>query len=327
MTYTRRIYDKAKNILQQRREDAEYRAKQRHDTVAESHPEILVLEKEMADAGLAAIKAIGMGANAKSYIESLAEKNLSAQAKRAEILRSMGLPEDYLTVSYTCKICEDKGFVDGKMCECHRSLLRQLSYAELCLKAPLEKSTFENFELKYYPVETDPKFKISPKAKMGEIYEYCRNYADDFSSKSESIFMYGATGLGKTHLSLAIAGEVIKKGYGVIYGSAQNLLSKLENERFGRATADDVAAEDAVLECDLLIIDDLGAEFTTSFTVAAVYNIINTRILEGKPTIISTNLSLKELEDKYTQRITSRIIGNYTSLFFCGKDIRQQKIK
>lgn len=326
MVYSRKIYDRAKSVLQQRRDDAEYSAKQRHDTVADAHPEILALEKEMADAGLAAIKAIGMGANAKSYIESLAEKNLTAQAKRAEILKSMGLPENYLTVSYSCKACEDKGFVDGKMCECHRNLLRQLSYAELCLKAPLEKSTFENFSLKYYPVEADPKFKISPKAKMGEIYEYCKNYADDFSSKSGSIFMYGATGLGKTHLSLAIAGKAIRKGYGVIYGSAQNLLTKLENERFGRATADDVAAEEAILECDLLIIDDLGAEFTTSFTVAAVYNIINTRILEGKPTIISSNLTLKELEDKYTQRITSRIIGNYKPLVFCGKDIRQQKL-
>ena len=136
--------------------------------------------------------------------------------------------------------------------------------------------------------------------------------------------MQGETGLGKTHLSLAIAGEVISKGYNVLYNSAQNIFNELQRERFGKSDTNG-AFEAMVLECDLLIIDDLGAEFSTQFTNAALYNIINTRINTGLPTIISTNLTFKNIEDVYTRRISSRLIGEYTSLFFLGKDIRQIK--
>ncbi len=326
MTYNKRIYDKARSVLEKRREDAEYLAKKRHDDVCSQHPEILAIEEEMRKQGLSIVKAIGMGADAKSYIEKLAAENLTAQAKKAAILKSMGLPDDYLKISYNCPVCEDKGFTDGKICDCHKQLLEQLAFKELSSKAPLSKCTFETFNLKYYSDSIDRKFGIAPRVKMGEIFEYCKDYADNFSKSSESLFMHGSTGLGKTHLSLAVAGVVINKGFGVIYGSAQNLLTKLENEKFGKTVVSDVPAEEAMLECDLLIIDDLGAEFSTPFTVSAVYNIVNTRISEGKPTIISTNLTPKELEDKYSQRITSRIIGTYTSLMFCGKDIRQQKL-
>ena len=136
----------------------------------------------------------------------------------------------------------------------------------------------------------------------------------------------GETGLGKTHLSLAIAGEVLKKGFGVVYGSVQNLFSNIEKEHFGRATDADGTTEKMLLECDLLILDDLGAEFTTSFTVATFNNIVNTRMLTSKPTIISTNLSLTEMQKRYSERIASRIIGEYNILTFAGKDIRQQKL-
>ena len=135
--------------------------------------------------------------------------------------------------------------------------------------------------------------------------------------------MHGATGLGKTHLSLAIANEVTKKGFQVVYDTAQNIFSSLEKEKFSYNNSYD--RENEILGCDLLIIDDLGSEFITNFTTAALYNIINTRINRSKPVIISTNLTETELEDKYTQRVTSRIIGNYVSLLFLGKDIRQLK--
>ena len=161
---------------------------------------------------------------------------------------------------------------------------------------------------------------------MKEILDFCRDYAADFATDSPSLLLYGATGLGKTHLSLAIASEAVKKGYGVIYGSAQNLMSRLEKEHFSSGRNSEYeGSEQALLECDLLIIDDLGAEFSTQFTVAELYNIINTRIMSRLPVIISTNLTPDGLEQKYTQRITSRIIGNYITLYLCGKDIRQIK--
>ena len=160
---------------------------------------------------------------------------------------------------------------------------------------------------------------------MGEIAQFCKDYALDFSLESPSLFMHGATGLGKTHLSLAIANEAIARGYGVVYGSAPNMFSQLEREHFGRQYNNERTYEQELLETDLLIIDDLGVEFSTPFTVSCVYNIINSRILSRKPTIIRTNLTPRELEDKYTQRITSRIIGGFVSLRFIGRDIRQIK--
>jgi len=159
---------------------------------------------------------------------------------------------------------------------------------------------------------------------MSQIYNYCKNWAEDFSKDSPSILMYGNTGLGKTHLSLAIANVVVEKGYNVIYSSAGNLFSKLEKEKFGKINFDE-SPEEQVLTVDLLILDDLGSEFSTQFTIATVYNIINTRILSGLPTIINTNLLYDEIGDKYNPRVYSRLIGDYQMLEFIGADIRQLK--
>ena len=157
---------------------------------------------------------------------------------------------------------------------------------------------------------------------MSKVYEYCKAYAEDFTTKSKNLLMMGATGLGKTHLSLAIANRVIEKGYDVYYDSIQNIMDKLEKEHFGRLPREE-SIKDDILSCDLLIIDDLGVEFTTQFTVAELHSIINTRILRCLPTIISTNLELTDIEKQYSQRIASRIIGTSMPLRFCGNDIRQ----
>jgi len=135
--------------------------------------------------------------------------------------------------------------------------------------------------------------------------------------------MPGATGLGKTHLSLAIARQVIDRGYGVVYGSAQNFMLQIERERFGRTETSE--SERQLQECDLLILDDLGVEFLTQFVSAAIYNLINTRLMAEHPTIISTNLSISELEGRYSERVMSRIIANYRILPFVGRDVRQLK--
>lgn len=324
MAYSKKIYDEAERELTRRRRQAEDEQERRHAEIAEKMPDLLKIEAEMAQAGLSIVKALGRP-DAKEFLQGLAQQSKKAQTERKALLAQGGYPEDYLETPYTCKVCEDTGFVDGKRCECYKKLLRQLSFAELQKTSPLSLSKFETFDLSYYPVEIDPQTHISPRKRMGEIFEFCVNYAEDFSLSSPSLFMYGATGLGKTHLSLSIAREAIEKGYGVIYGSAQNLLNRLEREHFSRIGEEKGTTEQMLLDCDLLILDDLGAEFSTAFTVASIYNIVNTRINTGLPTIISTNLTPQELEAKYTQRITSRIIGNYCSLLFCGKDIRQIK--
>lgn len=324
MAYSREIYEEAKRELSRRRVYAEDERERRHEEVVIKLPELLKIENEMAQAGLSIAKALGRP-DAKRFIADLAEKSKRAQSARKSLLLGAGYPEDYLETPYKCKRCEDTGFVEGKRCECHKRLLRQLAFAELQKSSPLSLSKFEGFRLDYYPDEIDSKIHLNPRKKMSEIYEFCVNYADGFNTRSPSLLMFGATGLGKTHLSLSIAREAINKGYAVIYGSTQNLLSKLEREHFSRAGEEKGVTEQMLLDCDLLILDDLGAEFSTSFTVSSIYNIINTRLNTGLPVIISTNLSMQELEDKYTQRITSRIGGNYIILPFCGKDVRQIK--
>ena len=321
MAYSKETYKKAEQELAQRRSRALAERENHHRIAVETVPEILEAEEKMSRAGLATIKAVGMGAaDAKEYIQKLSEINLEAQAQRRLLLKSNGFPEDWLDVHYTCKKCEDKGFVSGIMCGCFKELLKSIEYEKLCSKLPVGNGRFDNFKLDYSPDGAG----TSPKKRMESVLNYCKAYAADFSRRSPSLLLYGKTGLGKTHLSLAIAGKAVEEGYGVIYSSAQNLFNKLEKDKFGKADAN---TEEAILDCDLLIIDDLGAEFTTQFTVSALYNIVNSRELEGKPTIISTNLMPEQLTKAYGERISSRILSNYVMLYFDGSDIRQIKTR
>ncbi|MBQ7549745.1 MAG: ATP-binding protein [Clostridia bacterium] len=321
MAYSADTYKKAERELKNRREKALLDREKRHAEAVKKIPEILELEAEMSSAGLAAVKAVGMGADAKEYIDRLAKINLEAGEKRTALLKENGFPEDWLKVRYSCPVCEDTGAVNGYYCECYKDLLRAIEYEKLCSKLPVDNCRFDNFRLDYYPDSAG----ISPKKRMESIYNYCKSYAADISKSSGSLLMYGATGLGKTHLSLAIAGKAVERGMGVIYTSAQNLFNRLEREKFGRGA--DENTEQTIIECDLLIIDDLGAEFCTPFTVSALYNIINSRELEGRPTIISTNLDPAAVNKAYGERIASRLMSNYQLLKFDGSDIRQIKTK
>ena len=320
MAYNEKLFALATEKISQRRIRAEADAADRHISVTMKCPEIRELEDKMRRSAYGLVKVIGMGDKTMEYIENLRNENLDAQARIKSLLVEMGYSENYLEPEYYCSLCNDTGFKDGKLCKCHLELLRQLSYEQLCKSSPLKISTFEDFSLEYYK-DSRENYSL-----MSRNYEFCLNYANSFDLSSYSILMMGETGLGKTHLSLAIAGEVLKKGFGVVYGSVQNLFSNIEKEHFGRATDADGTTEKMLLECDLLILDDLGAEFTTSFTVATFNNIVNTRMLTSKPTIISTNLSLTEMQKRYSERIASRIIGEYNILTFAGKDIRQQKL-
>ena len=175
--------------------------------------------------------------------------------------------------------------------------------------------------LSYYSSVSDG---TAPSAfeQMKKIYQYCKRYAENFSSHSANLLMSGRTGLGKTHLSLAIAKAAIQKGFGVIYGSAPDLLAQIEKERFSRGDSANQTL-DLMLDCDLLILDDLGAEFATNFTAATIYQIMNSRLNKGLPTIISTNLSFSALQERYGDQIASRISGGFVPLLCVGKDIRQ----
>ena len=322
MSYKRSVYVKAKEILAQRKATAEKEAEMRQSAAVAICPELAQVEREMASHGADVVKAVGMGANLDEYIKNLATANLRAQAKRKELLKNAGFPEDYLDVKYTCEICKDTGYNKEFYCQCYRKLIRDVARQELGANSPLKKCTFDSFRLDRYPDVIDSVIGINQREHMKNNFEYCKDYAKNFTTDSPGLFMYGKTGLGKTHLSLAIANEVIDKGYDVYYGSIQSIMDKLESEHFGRLPREDSIKED-ILSCDLLIIDDLGTEFSTQYTDAELYNIINSRTLASLPTIISTNLEINDISERYTQRIASRIIGSSMAVYFCGKDIRQ----
>lgn len=322
MAYKEIVYQRTKAELERRRKKAESENDARRLKAISLCPEIAAVEAEIASYGLDAVKALGMGGDAEKYINNLKIRSLAAQDKKRQLLKSAGLPEDYLEIKYTCPLCKDTGSHNGFYCDCQKDEVVNQAKAILGETAPLKNSTFEKFSLSYYPDVTDPNLGVSQREHMATVLNFRRDYAHNFTKKAQWLIMYGGTGLGKTHLSLAIANVVIERGYDVYYGSIQSIMEKLEKEHFGRKTTDE-SEKDAVTSADLLIIDDLGVEFVTQFTVASLHDILNTRMLKGLPTIISTNLEMDEIYEKYTQRIASRLFGSSLPLAFCGKDIRQ----
>lgn len=324
MGYSKDIYDLAMASLSERRSAALREAQYRREIISRQLPRAIAIEKEISKAGFQTARIIVTGGvDVKEQVEKLAAHNLALQKEFAELLASAGYPADYMEPHYVCEKCKDEGFIDGIMCSCLRERMEQEACQKLNRLSAMELCSFSNFKLDYYSTEEDAMGGI-PRRRMEAILRFCEDYAKHFGSFSPNILMTGATGLGKTHLSLSIAREVTAKGYGVVYGSAQNFMTQLEKEKFGRAEEEEDSTKQ-LLECDLLILDDLGTEFITPFVSSAIYNILNTRLMTDKSTIISTNLSISEMESKYTERIVSRIIGGYRVLKFMGKDIRQIK--
>ena len=312
--------EEAFKIVFRRKCKAEEEAQLRHDRVAAEHPELIQLEQQMAQTAMAGVRAAVAGRPADE-VKRCRDQNLALQEQRGQLLQSLGLPVHCFEPQYHCARCQDTGRADGKVCSCVRQLEREMLHAKLNQGTPLEQSAFQNFSLEYYE-DTPDETGLIPRKRMGEILTYCERYAAAFDRHAKSLLLAGATGLGKTHLSLAIAGAVTQKGYSALYGSAQNFLAALEREHFGKSDAD---TQKELLACDLLVLDDLGAEFTTPFVTAAIYNLINTRLLHDVPTIISTNLTLAELEKRYGERVVSRLIGCYDIKKFVGGDVRVKK--
>lgn len=332
MAYSKAIHDKARAEIQNRKNAAESKAASRKIDLAKKYPEFHDLEVELAKTGFETVAAFSLPADlAGKKLVEIQNLNKQLRDKRKSLLRKAGLPENYLQVEYTCPKCEDTGIYEeydasegisygSKHCECYKSLLQKFASEEMLRTTPMELCSFADFDLNYYSKSV--RGMESPYSEMQSVYNNCLNYAEGFDLDSVSLYFYGRTGLGKTHLSLAIANEVIKKGYNVLYGSVITFLNKLEKEKFGRADAEN-DTEALLINADLLILDDLGAEFTTAYTTSVLYNVINSRICRGVPTIISSNLDIKELKERYPESIASRIIGNFNPVNFIGDDIRQ----
>ena len=327
MSYSEKLREKANSILVERRTKAKEDYFRLKDEIYNKIPEIKEIDNKISNTGLKVSMAVlNSPDNIEEIIAKMEKENLELQRKKYDLLLSHGYSADALKMKYLCEKCKDTGRTEHGMCDCLKELLKELSYEQLCEEVDIKKYGFHNFSLDYYPDNIRNNSGKTDRDVMRSIYNYCINYASNFEAESNSLLFMGGTGLGKTHLSIAIAGYVLEKGYNVIYSSAQNLLHKLEKEKFSRGGTDGDDSMNLVLECDLLILDDLGAEFTTQFTVSALYNIVNSRLLQNKPTIISSNIDIiKNLEDRYTERFVSRLMGNYLVMNFQGKDIRIQK--
>lgn len=306
MAYNNEYYKKALSIIENNKKlrNKEYEAALRklHAEV----PELSNIETRLSIIGAKAMKAAAL--NNQEELKSLEKESIALQEQKNEILNAAKIeaPEN------SCSLCGDTGYNGTQLCECVKHKAKELVFKDLSIKSPIANQNFSTFSLDYYEGED--------KETMAEILEFSKRYADNFTTKSESLLFLGEVGLGKTHLSLAIINAVIEKGYGAIYDSAQNLFSQIEKEHF--SFSGNAEKLDAVLSCDLLVLDDLGTEFSSSFTVSTLYNIINTRINNQLPTIINTNYGLAEIETAYTPRVLSRIMGNYKTKKFAGKDIR-----
>ena len=314
--------NRVQQVLLQRRENNENERLRRIQQCRAAQPRLAQIDTELSTLAFAAARAAMSGKDTAA--EDFAKHSAVLQKEYTDILIKMGKPADYLDEIYDCPKCKDTGIADGKVCECAAALSAKFNAESVNGHSALSLCKFEDFSLDYYSDATDPKLGVSPREHMSDVLQTMRDYADGFSADSKSLLLWGNPGLGKTHLALAAAGEIIKKGYSVAYIPSHTLFLQLEKERFARDGEDEDTVE-ATLDCDLLVLDDLGTEFASSFVQMQLYNIINTRLLDRKPTVISTNLEISELREKYPPRIVSRLIGEYVDLLFIGKDIRIAK--
>ena len=312
--YTYDNFHRVKDEIEASRLRARAEAEERSAALARISPEIAEIDAELRSTGLIIFKTACEGGD----ISRIKERNVKLNERRREIMLSLGYPEDYTEPRYSCPVCSDSGFIDGvRICGCFKERLITLNIASSGIGRLIERQSFDNFDLEWYANDPDlyEKMRLNLAA--------AKDYAEHFSERGGNLLLMGGTGTGKTHITTSIAKVIISKGHSVIYDSIENIMNDFEEDRFrsGYAPRDPKAAK--YLECDLLIIDDLGTEFASQYSTVCLYNLVNSRQNKGLATIISTNLTPKDLANRYDGRIYSRIAGNdYQILLFGGNNHR-----
>lgn len=317
MGYSKENYGYVEGILAKRRQESELLSQKHTREVYARCPEIEAIDRRLAGTGFALVRVAMEKVDVEARVAALKEENLALQAKRAGLLSSLGLPENYTDVIPVCPHCRDTGRLAQGLCSCMKQMLIEAGYRSSGLGALLKKQSFDNFSLHFYK---DEALKYATLA-----LQTAKEFAESFEKTGRNLLFMGGTGLGKTHLSTAIAKRAIERGFDVVYETAQNVIADFEYDRFKSGYGDTESKSEKYFECDLLIMDDLGAELTNQFTVSSLYNIINTRINLGKSMIINTNLGQKNLFERYDERIASRLFGEFDPFLFRGVDIRRQK--
>lgn len=302
----------ALNELAILRQNNALRADAAREKVLLAVPEIASIENEILSLGIAA----ALAGEPNAALQSL-------EAKKAALLTQNGFAADALSAPAACPLCKDTGRKDGELCSCVHERVKALRRHDVLENSPLALCNFEGFRLDYYPTAPNADYDgLVPREHMGEVLDFCKEYAASFNSKSSSLLLLGRAGLGKTHLALSIASEVLAQGHDVIYVSAQDAFSRIENEKFSSRGEGEYL--EALLGAQLLVLDDLGTEFLSPYILSEIYRLVDSRFNRKLPTIYTTNLNTgAALAARYTEKIASRLLGNCQLLHFFGDDIRK----
>ncbi|MBR4033165.1 MAG: ATP-binding protein [Clostridia bacterium] len=320
MAYNVKNFRRIREEYREKYKKAEADADARRRELWEKVDGLRALDAALSATGPRLLNAI-LGKSSESF-EKVKSDVERLNQERSLLLATYGFPPDYSDPRYECEKCRDSGYVDGEICECMKLRLRLAGYESSGIAKLMDEQTFETFRLDYY------KTNQRSYENMSYVLRTMREYAENFNpDRSGNLLLLGGTGLGKTHLSTALAKTLIDNGYDVVYSGAIGMIADFEQHRFGNSAGGESGNDlDRYYACDLLIIDDLGAEVSNQFTVSTIYNVLNNRISLGLPTVISTNLNQNELNARYWDRITSRILGEFRPLIFSGSDVRKLKL-
>lgn len=321
------FYENAMDVIDKRREDRQNLINARKSEIYSRIPRIADIENRLSSTGMMLLKNVAENdVTPQEAVSRMMAENREYTDEIRRLLVENGYSPDYLNPPYYCRVCSDTGYDPyGKLCSCLRAEITSRALKEANLTKHMAGQTFDKFDLSYYDNDIKNSAGIGARENASSILRVARDFTDKFDYIDTNLLFYGPSGLGKTFLSSAIATELLKKGKDVLYISANSLFPALENLHFGRGDDQGTYIASRALESDLLILDDLGAEFITQFTASELFRIMNQRLLTGKKMVFSTNLTLPEIENSYSERIVSRIIGNFETLRFFGEDIRKKK--
>lgn len=327
MSYTESVLSRATTRLEERRRVRKQQQDARRREIYARLPRVAELDRQLRQTvPQVIVAAFRRGADPQEAIQKVRKENLALQAERAALLTGRGYASDALNDTPFCPVCEDSGWYGTTMCTCLKRLCTEEQTKELSSLLDFGSQSFDHFRLNCYGEEFWPTYGCSPRQNMQKVSKICRDYAQNFGHYFlKNLFLFGSTGLGKTFLSACIAREVSARGFSVVYDTAGNIFARFEEQKFSRDMSDIQQAKGSTrkyLRCDLLILDDLGSEMTTPFVQSALYHLVNTRLAEGRCTIVSSNLNMGDVHLRYTPQIASRLEGEYQSLPFFGTDIR-----
>lgn len=316
-------HDAIMRIYEQNRRDNRYENERRYRQVTAKVPAYRKVEEEISALSMSYAKSMLL--EGKSDIDTYKKQLQDLKMRKYELLTTNGFPSDYLEPVYTCQDCKDTGYTEEGKCHCFRKAEIEMLYMQSNIKEILATENFQNFCFDYYssaPTAKEP----SPLEYARQAYNACKNFTREFGTQMQNLLLLGSVGVGKTFLSNCIAKELIDNGFSVIYFSSHDLFDLLAKQAFSKNEENEPNTFlEHIFDCDLLVIDDLGTELNNSFVTSQLFLCINERLLRSKSTLISTNLSVRDLSTLYTERIFSRITGNYKMIRLTGEDIRLQK--